>query len=42
MLKMKMLGRRQSLRGEPILVDYGPDETSNESSEIEWVNKVIK
>ena len=40
MLKMKMLGRRQSLRGEPTLTDYGPDEISNESSEIEWVNKV--
>ncbi|XP_064105310.1 sodium leak channel NALCN-like isoform X1 [Macrobrachium nipponense] len=36
---MKMLGRKQSLRGEPILADYGPDETLNESSEIEWVNK---
>ncbi|XP_076062882.1 sodium leak channel non-selective protein na isoform X2 [Oratosquilla oratoria] len=34
-----MLGRKQSLRGEPILADYGPDETLNESSEIEWVNK---
>lgn len=36
----KMLGRKQSLRGEPILTDYGPDETLNESSDIEWVNKV--
>ncbi|KAK7076030.1 hypothetical protein SK128_019151 [Halocaridina rubra] len=36
---MKMLGRKQSLRGEPILADYGPEETLNESSEIEWVNK---
>ncbi|XP_027219949.1 sodium leak channel NALCN isoform X1 [Penaeus vannamei] len=34
-----MLGRKQSLRGEPILTDYGPDETLNESSDIEWVNK---
>ncbi|CAL4168519.1 unnamed protein product, partial [Meganyctiphanes norvegica] len=41
LLTMKMLGRKQSLRGDPILADYGPEETMNESSEIEWVNKVI-
>ena len=35
-----MLGRKQSLRGEQIIVDYGPDETFNESTDIEWVNKV--
>lgn len=35
-----MLGRKQSLRGENILADYGPEETLNESSEIEWANKV--
>lgn len=35
-----MLGRKQSLRGEPILADYGPDEAFNESTDIEWVNKV--
>ncbi|XP_035712749.1 sodium leak channel non-selective protein isoform X2 [Folsomia candida] len=31
-----MLGRKQSLRPEPILADYGPDETLNESADIEW------
>lgn len=36
-----MLGRKQSLRGEPILADYGPDEAFNESTDIEWVNKVL-
>lgn len=36
-----MLGRKQSLRPEPILADYGPDEALNESTDIEWVNKVI-
>lgn len=35
-----MLGRKQSLRGETILADYGPDEAFNESTDIEWVNKV--
>ncbi|CAG9857935.1 unnamed protein product [Phyllotreta striolata] len=34
-----MLGRKQSLKGEPILADYGPDEAFNESADIEWVNK---
>ncbi|KAK8392277.1 hypothetical protein O3P69_017693 [Scylla paramamosain] len=34
-----MLGRKQSLRGDHILVDYGPEETLNESVEIEWANK---
>lgn len=37
-----MLGRKQSLKGEPILADYGPEEAFNESAEIEWVNKVNK
>lgn len=35
-----MLGRKQSLKGEPVLADYGPDEAFNESADIEWVNKV--
>ncbi|KPJ15141.1 Sodium leak channel non-selective protein [Papilio machaon] len=35
-----MLGRKQSLKGEPILADYGPEESLNESADIEWVNKV--
>ncbi|XP_060526683.1 sodium leak channel NALCN isoform X2 [Cylas formicarius] len=34
-----MLGRKQSLKGEPVLADYGPDEALNESADIEWVNK---
>ncbi|CAH1113399.1 unnamed protein product [Psylliodes chrysocephalus] len=34
-----MLGRKQSLKGEPILADYGPDEAFNESADIEWINK---
>lgn len=37
---MKMLGRKQSLKGEPVLADYGPEESLNESADIEWVNKV--
>ncbi|XP_075155778.1 sodium leak channel non-selective protein na isoform X2 [Haematobia irritans] len=37
----KMLGRRQSLKGgEPFLADYGPEESLNESADIEWVNKL--
>ena len=36
-----MLGRKQSLRGDAILADYGPDESYNESAEIEWINKVF-
>lgn len=36
----KMLGRKQSLKGgEPFLADYGPEESLNESADIEWVNK---
>lgn len=35
-----MLGRKQSLRGDHILGDYGLEETLNESAEIEWANKV--
>ncbi|KAK3859162.1 hypothetical protein Pcinc_034699, partial [Petrolisthes cinctipes] len=34
-----MLGRKQSLRGEHILADYGPEETLNDSTDIEWDNK---
>lgn len=36
-----MLGRKQSLRGEHMLADYGPDDQINESSETEWASKVI-
>lgn len=36
-----MLGRKQSLKGELILADYGPEESLNENADIEWVNKVI-
>lgn len=35
-----MLGRKQSLKGEPVLADYGPEESLNENADIEWVNKV--
>lgn len=35
-----MLGRKQSIKGESILADYGPEESLNESADIEWVNKV--
>lgn len=35
-----MLGRKQSLKGEPVLADYGPEESLNESADIEWVNMV--
>lgn len=37
-----MLGRKQSLKGDPVLADYGPEESLNESTDIEWVNKVTK
>lgn len=35
-----MLGRKQSLKGDLILADYGPEESLNENADIEWVNKV--
>lgn len=35
-----MLGRKQSLKGDQVLADYGPEESLNESADIEWVNKV--
>ncbi|UYV62375.1 hypothetical protein LAZ67_2000328 [Cordylochernes scorpioides] len=35
-----MLGRKQSMRGEITLADYGPDESLNENTDLEWVNKV--
>uniref|UniRef100_A0A182QL89 Sodium leak channel NALCN n=1 Tax=Anopheles farauti TaxID=69004 RepID=A0A182QL89_9DIPT len=35
-----MLGRKQSIKGEPVLADYGPEESLNESADIEWVNKL--
>ncbi|RZF45942.1 hypothetical protein LSTR_LSTR008319 [Laodelphax striatellus] len=34
-----MLGRKQSLKGDQVLADYGPEESLNESADIEWVNK---
>lgn len=37
-----MLGRKQSIKGEPVLADYGPEEAFNESADIEWVNKVTE
>lgn len=39
-IPIMMLGRKQSLKGEPVLADYGPEESLNESADIEWVNKV--
>ncbi|XP_034827305.1 sodium leak channel NALCN isoform X2 [Maniola hyperantus] len=39
MKNITMLGRKQSLKGEPVLADYGPEESLNESADIEWVNK---
>ncbi|XP_048514061.1 sodium leak channel NALCN isoform X5 [Athalia rosae] len=38
-IPIMMLGRKQSLKGEPVLADYGPEECLNESADIEWVNK---
>ncbi|XP_039441720.1 sodium leak channel NALCN isoform X1 [Culex pipiens pallens] len=35
-----MLGRKQSIKGESVLADYGPEESLNESADIEWVNKL--
>lgn len=40
--RIRMLGRKQSLKGEQVLADYGPEESLNESADIEWVNKVNK
>lgn len=40
-IPIMMLGRKQSLKGEPVLADYGPEESLNENADIEWVNKVI-
>lgn len=40
-IPIMMLGRKQSLKGEPVLADYGPEESLNESADIEWVNKVL-
>ncbi|XP_026672772.1 sodium leak channel non-selective protein [Ceratina calcarata] len=39
-IPIMMLGRKQSLKGEPVLADYGPEESLNESADIEWVNKL--
>ncbi|XP_049804862.1 sodium leak channel NALCN [Schistocerca nitens] len=33
-----VLGRKQSLKGDTVLADYGPEEALNESADIEWVN----
>lgn len=41
-IPIMMLGRKQSLKGEPVLADYGPEESLNESADIEWVNKVSR
>ena len=40
-LKKIMLARKQSLVGDPILLasDYGPEETSNEGSDIIWTSR---
>lgn len=35
-----MLGRKQSLKGELILADYGPEESLNENADDEFVDKV--
>lgn len=40
LIPVTMLGRKQSLKGEPIMADYGPEECLNENADIEWVNKV--
>lgn len=37
-----MLGRKQSLKGEHVLADYGPEEAFNENADTEWVNMVCK
>lgn len=37
---MKMLGRKQSIKQENILADYGNEEMMNENADVEWVNKV--
>jgi hypothetical protein len=39
---MKMLGRKQSIKQDAILADYGNEEMLNESADVEWVNKVSK
>lgn len=39
--QVTMLGRKQSLKGETVLADYGPEEALNENADIEWVNKVF-
>lgn len=35
-----MLGRKQSIKAENILADYGNEEMLNESADIDWINKV--
>lgn len=37
-----MLGRKQSIKVENILADYGNEEIMNESADVEWVNKVSR
>ena len=36
-----MLTRKQSLRGDIPLADYGPDENYNDNTDIQWVNKQL-
>ena len=38
-----MLARKQSLVGDPILLasDYGPEEASNEGSEVIWTSRYV-
>ena len=40
-LRIDMLTRKQSLRGDVPLADYGPDENLNDNTDIEWVNKQL-
>lgn len=40
--QVKMLGRKQSLKGDLILADYGPEESLNENADTEWTNKVSR
>lgn len=37
-----MLGRKQSIKVENILADYGNEEMLNESADVDWINKVSK
>lgn len=37
-----MLGRKQSLRGEPTIFEVSQEEGNLESTGTEWINKVTK